>query len=140
MNGVATSDIPLLEGEHRFGQYQLQIARLTATGWVATVPPLTGTVTNCRLILKPQTRKPHPVASLPATYITKVSTVNLGQRNGVLIVLKVGYQLNIFVGWGQVDRFTADLTKMVTPSVRTRFIPNLPQDDLMRLIEAITRR
>jgi len=137
---VASSDIELLQGEHRFGQYQLQIARLTGTGWVATVPPLTGTVTNCRLILKPQTRKPHPPASLPATYITKVSSVNLGQRSGVLIALKVGYQLNVFVGWGQVERFTADLTKMVTPSVRTRFMPNLPQDDLLRLIEEITRR
>jgi hypothetical protein len=140
MNGVATSDIQLLQGEHQLGQYQLQIARLTGTGWVASVPPLTGTVTNCRLILKPQTRKPHPPASLPATYITKVSAVNLGQRSGVLIVLKVGYQLNVFVGWGQVERFTADLTRMVTPSIRTRFIPNLPHDDLMRLIEEITRR
>jgi hypothetical protein len=140
MSGVATTDIQLLEGEHRFGQYQLQIARLTATGWVATVPPLTGTVTNCRLILKPQTRKPHPIASIPTTYITKVSAVNLGQRNGVLIVLKAGHQLNVFVGWGQVERFTADLTRMVTPSVRTHFVPNLPQDDLLRLIEEIIKR
>jgi hypothetical protein len=134
------ANIQLVDGERQFGQYQVQIARQTATGWVATVPPLNATVTNCRLILKPQTRKPYPPASIPTTYIVKVSPVTLGQRNGVLIALRVGYELRMFVGWSQVDRFSADLRKMLTPSLRAHFIPSLSQENLVRLIEAINGR
>jgi hypothetical protein len=46
----------------------------------------------------------------------------------------------MFVGWSQVDRFSADLRKMLTPSLRAHFIPSLSQENLVRLIEAINGR
>lgn len=134
---AVSTPIQFFQGEHVFGHYQVQIARLTGSGWVGAVPPLNATVTNARLILKPQTRKPYPEASIPARYIVKVHIEDFGPRKGVLIGLKIGYDLNLLVGWGQTGLFHADLKRMVTPSVRMRFIPSLPESDVVRLIKAI---
>lgn len=139
MLGVSSS-IQLMPGERQLGQYQVNIARSTATGWVATVPPLNATVTNARLILKPQTLKPYPPASIPNNYIVKVCPIELGRRSGVLVSLRIGYELNMFVGWSQSERFLSDMSRMLTPSLRARFVPALSQEDVVRLIEGIVKR
>ena len=117
----------------------MQIARETSSGWVAAALPLSAVVSNARLMLQPITRKPYPVASLPHHYIVKVYEETFGQRPGVSLGLKNGYLINLFVSWGQTDEFYADVQRMVTPSVRMNYIPSLPENDVVRLIEAVGR-
>lgn len=138
MLAVSTA-IQLLTGESQLGQYQVQIARETSSGWVAAVLPLTAVISNARIMLQPITRKPYPVASLPHHYIVKVSLETFSQRGGVTIGLKNGYLLNLFVSWGQTSQFYSDVQRMVTPSVRMNYIPSLPENDVVRLIDAIDR-
>ncbi len=128
-----------IEGEKRLGLYQVQIARPLSTGWAAAVPPLNAMVTNYRLILQPQTRKPYEPASIPNTYITKVSDVNLGPRNGILVALKTGHQLNMYIALDQIKKFSKDIKQMLTPPVRGHFATDLAENDIQRLIEFINR-
>lgn len=128
-----------VQGEKRLGLYQVQIARPLTDGWAAAVPPLNAMVTNYRLILQPQTRKPYEPASIPSTYIVKVSDVTLGHRNGVLVALKTGHQLNMYIALDQVKKFTKDLRHMLTPPMRGHFATDLAERDIQRLIEFINR-
>jgi hypothetical protein len=136
---AVSTPIQLLQGELQLGQFQVQIARHTTTGWVAAALPLTAVVSNARLMLQPITRKPYPVASIPGHYMVKVSIDTFGQRSGITIGLRNDYVLNLFVSWGQTNEFYADLKRIMTPSVRMNFIPSLAENDLVRLIEAIGR-
>jgi hypothetical protein len=137
---AVSTPIQLLEGERQLGQYQVQIARQTSSGWAAAALPLSAVVSNARLILQPITRKPYPIASIPSHYIVKVYLETFGQRSGITVGLKNDYLVNLFVSWGQTDQFHADVKRMVTPSVRLHFIPNLSENDIVRLIETIGRR
>ena len=137
---VGTMDVTQLQpSERRQGEYLVQIARRAGSGWVASIPTITATVTNRRLILVPQTRKPYPPASIPSIYILHVANVLLGQRRAVQIRLNIGYNLNLFVGWGQSEEFAVHLKAMLLPSLRGHYAPDLPQSDIIRLIEMISR-
>lgn len=130
----------LVEGEQKLGLYQVQIARLTASGWVATVPPLNALVSNARLILLPQTRKPYPPASLPKTYITGVIPVALSARQGVQVLLKTGYEINMYIAWSQGESFLEATRLMLMPALRARYVKSLPQQRIQHMIEAILQR
>ncbi len=137
---VVTMDITQLQaGEYRAGEYLVQIARRTATGWVASIPPITATITNRRLILVPQTRRPYPPASIPGIYILRVTNITLSQRRAVQIRLSMGHILNLFVGWGQNEEFATQLKRTQLPTLRGRYVPAIPQSDLIRLIEQISQ-
>lgn len=130
--------LPLLEGEHYLGEYQIAIARYTASGWTATVPPLHAAVTNYRLILQPQTRRPYEPASIPSTYITKVCDVSLGPRQGLLVGLKTGFDLYLFISWSSGEKLSTALRAMLTSPVGTSAFNHHPrQRDLRRLIHFI---
>jgi hypothetical protein len=134
------TDIGRLQaGEVKRAEYQVQIARPTASGWVASIPPLMATITNRRLLLVPQTRKPYPPASIPGIYILKVTPVRLSERRAVQIRLRIGYNLNLFVGLGQGDDFANHLRLLLKPHPKTRFAPSLSQNDLVRLIRLISQ-
>lgn len=136
---VAVMDIAQLQtGEKQLGEYLVQIARPAGSSWVASIPPITAKITNRRLILVPQTRKPYPPASIPGIHILRVSNVMLGQRRAVEMRLRIGYNLNLFVGWGQGEDFTRHLKRMLVPSLRGRYVPMLDAAELMRLIEQIS--
>jgi hypothetical protein len=128
----------LIKGERQLGDYQVQIARLTSSGWVPTIPPLRAVVTNYRLILQPQTRKPYTPASIPGSYITKVCDIALGHHKGVLVALKTGHNLNMFVSWSKGYPLTQAVKDLLVPSTRTQFESRLAQQDLVRLIECIS--
>ncbi|MAS36862.1 MAG: hypothetical protein CL610_22855 [Anaerolineaceae bacterium] len=133
-------DITQLQaGEKRFGEYLVQIARPTASGWVASIPPISGTITNRRLILVPQTRRPYPPASIPGVYILKATSITLSQRRAVQIQLKIGYILNLFVGWGQGEDFAAHLNMMMEPPPPQPYNPVLSQESVLRMIEQISQ-
>ena len=84
-------------------------------------------------------RGPYPPASIPSIYILHVANVLLGQRRAVQIRLNIGYNLNLFVGWGQSEEFAVHLKGMLLPSLRGHYAPDLPQSDIIRLIEMISR-
>ena len=137
---VALMDIAQLQtGEKQLGEYLVQIARPAGSGWVASIPPITARITNRRLILVPQTRKPYPPASIPGIHILKVNNILLGQRRAVQMHLKIGYNLNLFVGWGQGEDFARHLKRMLVPSLRGHYVPMLSEAELMRLIEQISQ-
>lgn len=125
-------------GEQELGDYQVQIARLTSSGWVPTIPPLRAVATNYRLILQPQTRKPYTPASIPGHYITKVQDVPLGNHNGVMVALITGHTIHMFVSWSKGNSLTQAVKDLLTPSSQTPFEPKLAQQDLVRLIEFIS--
>jgi hypothetical protein len=136
---VAVMDIAQLQaGERQLGEYLVQIARPAGSGWVAGIPPITARITSRRLILVPQTRKPYPPASIPGIHILKVDNIMLGQRRAVQIYLKIGYNLNLFVGWGQGEDFARHLKRLLLPSLRGRYVPSLTEEELLRLIEEIS--
>lgn len=130
----------MVEGEQKIGYYQVQVARLTSSGWVATVPPLNALVTNARLILLPQTRKPYPPASIPRTYITGITTVALSARQGVQVHLKTGYEINMYVVWSEGENFLEAARQMLTPALRAQYVTTLSQQRIQRMIEAIIQR
>lgn len=130
----------LISGENPLGEYQVAIARYTQSGWTPTVPPLNATVTNFRLILQPQTRRPYEPASIPSTYITKVCDVTLGHRSGLMVVLKTGHQLYLFISWSNGGKLSDALHTMLTSPVGANtFHHNLRQHDLKRLIRFISQ-
>jgi hypothetical protein len=128
----------LIKGERILGNYHLQIARRSDSGWTVTIPPLYALVTNHRLILWPQTRRSYPPASIPRSYIVKVSTVALERRNAVLIQLKTGHEFYVIVGLSEGGPFVDMINKMLTPPLLGRiFAARLPKQDIQRLIELI---
>jgi hypothetical protein len=128
----------LLEGESSIGRFQVVVARYTASEWVSTVPPLDVIVTNYRLILHPQTRRPHQPASIPNTYITRVAEVELGQRAAVEICLKTGHRLFFFINWSQGAHLAETIRTMLTLPIGNAF--QHPQEsEINRLIRFIQR-
>src|SRR5512143_4142032 len=114
---VTNPPIPLLPGELQLGEYQVAVARYSQSGWTPTVPPLNAMVTNFRLILQPQTRRHYNPASIPSTYITRVCDVMLGHRSGVLVDLKTGHQLYLFISWSNGSKLSETLHTMLTTPV-----------------------
>jgi hypothetical protein len=126
-----------IDGETKLGQYQVAVVRYTPTGWVPSIPPLDALVTNYRLILQPQTRRPHPPASIPGAYITKIADVELNKRAAVQICLKTGHKLFFFTSWGQGLNLTDAIKAMLTSPVGNRFKHHPAQQDINRLIQFI---
>lgn len=129
----------LAVGERELGQYQVQIAHLTGTGWAAAIPPLYATVTNQRLLLIPQTLKPYPPASIPGHYIAAIRQVRLNRQSGVLIRLKPGYEINLFVGWSQAIAFFYDVQTMLSPRPGQQWTPALQPGEIERVIQTLSR-
>jgi hypothetical protein len=129
----------LLPGEHKLGQYQVAIARYAEpSGWSATVPPINALVTNYRLILQPQTRRPYTPASIPSNYITKVGEVDLGlHHHGVRIGLKTGHQIFLLISWSQGSDMANSLETMLTSPIGNSL--KLKSGDLNRIIRFITK-
>ncbi len=128
----------LLQGERKFGEYQISIARYTPSGWSATVPPLNLLVTNYRLVLQPQSRRPYPPASIPSTYVMTIDDVEFGQRRGIQLSLKTGHQINMFINWNQTEQLMNQLKEMLISPVGTAFKKNPAENDINRLIRFIS--
>jgi hypothetical protein len=128
-----------VEGEIKLGQYQVHVVRYTVSGWVPTVPPLNAIVTNYRLILHPQTRRPYPPASIPNTYIIKISEVELGQRPAVKISLRTGHKIYLYTSWSQGEKLTETITTMLTSPIGNTYELKPAQRDLNRLIRFISK-
>ncbi|MBZ0275917.1 MAG: hypothetical protein K8I60_07230 [Anaerolineae bacterium] len=128
----------LVEGEQIQGRYMVEVARLMNNDWVATVPPLDALVTNCRLILKPQGRRPYPPASIPQNYIRDIEERDLGVRPGVRVALTTGHILYLFVRATQGVEFTFAMRRLTIRPVIEGFQCALPETDINRLIQFIS--
>ncbi len=128
----------LVEGEELSGRYLVEIARWTEGEWVATVPLLDALVTNCRLILKPQGRRPYAPASIPQHYIRDFEELDLGMRLGVKIELTTGHTLNLFVRSTRGIEFSFAVRRMLIRPISPSLKVKLPVTDINRLIETIS--
>jgi hypothetical protein len=129
-----------VHGERQLGQYQVQIARQAPSEWTVTIPPLNVIATNFRLILWPQTLKPYPPASIPCTYITEASDVQMGHRRGLMLSLKTGHKIYMIVAASQERKLTDNIRRMVLPPKQVRvFSARIAQRDLSRLINFIEK-
>lgn len=129
----------LIPGEVKLGEYQVTIARYTPYGWSPSIPPLNALVSNYRLILQPQTRRHYAPASIPNTYITQVTEVDLGQhRHGLRISLKTGHRMYMFISWDQGAELVGALQKMLVSPVGNAFELKPAHADLERLIKFIS--
>jgi hypothetical protein len=123
--------------EDQLGFYQAELARLTDSGWSPTIPPLYITITNFRLILVPQTRRPYPPASIPSNYITRVWHIGDQHRDGIALALRTGHELYMFADLRNCMGLERDLKTMITTPIRHRFSHHLAQRDISRLIRFV---
>lgn len=127
----------LLEGELSLGQFQISVMRYTTNGWVPTVPPLQATVTNYRLILQPQQRRPMEPASIPNAMVTRVRDVLLGGRPAVSLHLKTGHQMYFVTQGNSREGFSSCVRQMLASPIGNRFHDDLEARDLLLLIARI---
>ncbi len=135
---VALIDNTLLAADEVvFGEYQVQIARMSSAGWTPTMPPLYATITDRRILLKPQTRRRYSPAIIPARHILQHQHMLLGQHNGVALVLSNDYTLYLIIGWRDGDKFIKDLHKMLAAPPKVRFTQEIDTAALFKLIDAV---
>ncbi len=130
----AFKEIELSTYEHPINHYYVQLVQDSPGGWVSTLPTLQAVITTHRLLLKPQTVRPRPPASIPGAYLRRVV---LNSNNLVTAELREGYQLNLQVRLYQTHPFLADLLKMMRPHTRLRCAGRLDQVAIERIIEQI---
>ncbi len=134
---MLTNQITLVPGESTLGQYQVAIVRYTASGWVPTVPPLNAVVTNFRIVLQPQTRRRYDPATIPSTYVMRVSEVQFGNTRGVRVALRDGLVLYLQMNWSDGDLLADAIKKMLISPVGKSFALHPTSRDLSRLLHFI---
>lgn len=128
-----------VEGERLLGRYTVAIARYSNARWSQTIPPLQMTVTNRRLFIRPQTRKAYQPASIPNTYVTKFQPVELEDRSGIMIALKTGHQLYLYITKEEATRMLDDMSAMKAPPTKIRFDDTIVEQDIQRIIDFVNR-
>lgn len=131
-----------IQDEHQVGHYQAQILRQSSSEqWSVTIPPLHLVVTNYRLIIWPQTRKPYPPASIPAAFIKEVYLMEINRRQALHICLKTGHRLHMVIGTGACTEVLGQIRRMgKLPTGWGRlFTVRLARQDVSRLIEFVEK-
>lgn len=132
------NDDLLLQGERRLGEYVVALIRRTPHGWSPTVPPLDALVTNYRMLLQPQTRRPYDPASIPANYIMRVREVEINSGLGIHVSLRTGHSLYILPSASHGSGMTDCLKALLTAPATSHFHLHPPSRDLQRLIDYIS--
>lgn len=131
----AFKEVELSTYEHPISHYYVQLVQPASDGWVSTMPTLQAVITTHRLLLKPQTVRPRPPASIPGAYVRRVV---LNSNNLVSVELREGYQLHLQVRLYQTQPFVADLFRMMRPYARLRGRNQIRTAEIQRIIEQIT--
>jgi hypothetical protein len=129
-----TADELLIEGETLLDSYQTQIARASDNRWIPTVPPLFVILTDHRMILQPQHRKYHEPAIIPARYVTKVEPLNTNFYQGVILHLKTGHRIGMFIASNLRDKFEDEVRTMMVPLRQPRYKFTFDPECVERLI------
>jgi hypothetical protein len=116
------------QGEYQLGCYMVQFARFTPRGWDGGGPWLRAIVTNLRLLVLSENSEPrYSPISITCADIVKIWNVNLGRRNGVILLLKKRRLLYFLVDWGQGSKLVQDVKEMLAPPVQPRIAPRLAE-------------
>lgn len=115
----------LQQGEYRLGRYRARFARFTTLGWETQGPWMRAVVTNRRLLFIPEDGSVAPL-EFAAGSIARTWNVALGRRDGLIIALKSGELLYLFIDWGQGPRLGRDLRELLTPPLQPRIAPRAP--------------
>lgn len=125
----------LEEGEVLIGDYNVEIARWRDGNWTPTIPPLYVVLTDHRMILQPHARKRLDPAIIPARYIKEVRELDTDNRHGIMLHLKTGHQISMFVSGDPNRGMLRGLRAMMTPPSPVRFEPQLDLGGLQKLID-----
>ncbi|MGQ9890149.1 MAG: hypothetical protein ACUVSX_16920 [Aggregatilineales bacterium] len=122
----------LQQGEYRLGRYRVRFARFTSLGWDTQGPWMRAVVTNRRLVFTPEDAA-SPIAPLELTpsSIARIWNVCLGRRDGLIIALKTGQMLYLFIDWSQGAHLGRDLRELLTPPLQPRIAPRAPHKQLV---------
>jgi hypothetical protein len=93
-------NISFVRGEYPIGQYSVRLAIMSRVGWTENGPRLRALVTNRRLILIPDGMTQLKPASIPVEQIKRAWSLTLGKRDGMMISLKLGHSIYLFVEQG----------------------------------------
>ncbi len=125
-------DEALQQGEYRLGRYRVRFARFTTLGWDTQGPWLRAEVTNRRVLFIPEDSSSGAAAfELAPGGIARTWNVALGRRDGLIIALKSGELLYLFIDWGQGPRLGRDLRELLTPPLQPRIAPRAPHKQLI---------
>lgn len=122
----------LQQGEYPLGRYTVRYAYFTTLGWDARGPWMRALITNRRFILIPEEAQSHiEPCVIEGNSVTRAWNVSLGKRDGVIIGLKNGQLIYLFIDWGQGARLVKDVREMLTPAAQPRIVPRLPSKNYM---------
>lgn len=129
----------LMEGEVFLGDYNMEVARWRDGRWSAMVPPLYVIVTDHRLVLQSTSRKQHDPAIIPASYITEMQSFTFEFRRGVILRLKTGHAIALFIPGLKGDEILRDLHTITAPTSKPkRYKMTLELGDLQKLIDYVS--
>ncbi|GAB4512732.1 MAG: hypothetical protein OHK0046_12720 [Anaerolineae bacterium] len=128
----------LAEDEVLVGDYNAEIAQWKNGKWVSTIPPVYLIHTDQRLIIQPHTRKRHDPAIIPNAYITGVSRLDAGFRHGVLIRLKTGHTIGLFISGDPEGTVLANLRLMMISRKIDRSKHHLELTSIQKMINYFT--
>lgn len=120
------------QGEYHLGRYRVRFARFTSLGWDTHGPWMRATVTNRRVIFFPDeaTDDTTPLTLTPNS-IARVWNVALGRRDGMIIALKSGQLMYLFVDWSQGARLSRDIGELLTPPLQPHIMPRAPRKQFL---------
>jgi hypothetical protein len=122
----------LQQGEYRLGRYRVRFARFTSLGWDTQGPWMRAVVTNRRLVFTPEDAASQIAPlELPPGSIARIWNVCLGRRDGLIIALKTGQMLYLFIDWSQGARLGRDLRELLTSPLQPRIAPRAPHKQLV---------
>ena len=131
---MLTADHFLIEGERFIDDYNIEIARWNNSMWCSTIPPLYAILTDHRMILQPFARKHYDPAVIPATYISGVTELN-ADRHGVMIHLKTGHRIALFVSSDPQQQLLRNLRAMKVPRRAIRFEGDFDISTIQRIVD-----
>lgn len=132
---MLTPDELLLEDEELIGHYSAQIVRWRDGEWITTLPTLYVILSDRRMILQPEARKRYEPAIIPRRYFTGVEELTMGIRHGVILRLKTGHQIGMFISGDPKRRILNYLQRCFVPPKPIEPKSQVDLEDIRRIIE-----
>lgn len=116
-------DYQLHQGEYMLGRYKIRFVHFTSLGWDTIGGWMRAIVTNRRLLFLPEDAYEVAPAAIDAADIARVWHVGLGNRDGLIVGLRGGQLIYMFVEWSQGTRLSRDIREMIAPPIQPRIHP-----------------
>lgn len=116
----------LEQDEYPVASYKVQYVEWLHDDWIGRGDWLEAVITNHRLLLLPPKNalrgKPETIQYAD---IAKVWNLCLRKRDGVLVRLKSGQHLYLYVEWSQGNKLVNHLRERIAPTRTPRILPHL---------------